>query len=229
MTIPSHIAIIMDGNGRWASARKLSRSEGHGAGYENVRNIVEIAAELGVNYLTLFAFSTENWERPEEEVSHILSLAAQVIHIETEGLHKNGVRVRHIGRLDRLPFKLREEIKKTEILTKENLGLNLSIAFDYGGRHDIIQGIKRLIRDGVPEKNITESLLAKYLFTSDIPDPDLIIRTGGEFRISNFLIWQGAYAEFHSCDSFWPDFDRLEFEKALETYATRDRKFGRVK
>ena len=226
---PSHVAIIMDGNGRWAEARKKTRPEGHRAGHENVRRVVAAATELGVKYLTLFAFSTENWNRPHDEISGILGLAAEVIKVETEELHRNNVRVRHIGRLDRLPEELGSRITDAEVLTRENTGLNLSVAFDYGGRYDIVQAVKRLVANGVLPENVDETLIARHLFTSEIPDPDLIIRTGGEFRISNFLLWQSAYAEFYSAGVFWPDFDKRQLEQALAAYSARERRFGKVR
>lgn len=226
--VPRHVAIIMDGNGRWAKSRGLSRSEGHRAGYENLRRVVSASAKAGVSYLTLFAFSTENWDRPSEEVSGILSLAAEVIKMETEHLHKNGIRIKHVGRLDRLPETLQAEIGEAVTLTSGNAGMTLGIAFDYGGRYDIVQAVQRIICDGVNPEQITEELVSRYLFTSSVPDPDLVIRTGGEFRISNFLLWQSAYAEFYSSEVFWPDFDGAQLLKAFEVYTKRERRFGRI-
>lgn len=226
--VPAHVAIIMDGNGRWANARGLSRSEGHRAGYENLRRVVAAAAKAHVSYLTLFAFSTENWDRPSEEVSGILSLAAEVIRIETEDLHRNGIRIKHVGRLDRLPEELQTQIAEAVELTRNNSGMTLGVAFDYGGRYDIVQAVQRVIRDGIDPDLVTEKLFSEYLFTSSVPDPDLIIRTGGEFRISNFLLWQSAYAEFYSAEVFWPDFDGEHLQKAFEVYTRRERRFGRV-
>ena len=186
-------------------------------------------ARHGVAYLTLFAFSTENWDRPEQEVSGILDLAAEVIKAETEDLHRNGVRIRHLGRVDRLPPELRKEIAASVELTRNNSGMTLNVAFNYGGRSDIVQAARRLIEDGTPPDQIAESLFASKLFTAGTPDPDLIIRTGGEFRISNFLLWQSAYAEFYSSDRMWPEFDEREVDVALEAYAARERRFGRVR
>ncbi len=226
--IPRHVAIIMDGNGRWAKARGLHRSEGHRAGYENLRRVVVAAAKAGVEYLTLFAFSTENWDRPTEEVTGILSLAAEVIKVETEDLHRNAIRVKHVGRLDRLPESLQNEIRDSVELTRQNTGMTLGVAFDYGGRFDIVQAVQRIIKAGVPADEIDEDLLSGYLFTSSVPDPDLIIRTGGEFRISNFLLWQSAYAEFYSSEVFWPNFDGTQLNKAFEVYTGRERRFGRI-
>ena len=218
----------MDGNGRWAKARNKPRSDGHRAGYENVRRIVSAAATQGVKHLTLFAFSTENWDRPRQEVTGILELAAEVIRFEVEDLHANNVRVKHVGRLDRLPGGLQKEILAAVELTKANTGLTLGVAFDYGGRYDIVQAARQMVIDGIAPEDFTEETFSKYLFTASVPDPDLIIRTGGEFRISNFLLWQSAYAEFYSTPVFWPDFDEDQFQKALEAYAGRERRFGRV-
>lgn len=226
--VPRHVAIIMDGNGRWATERDLHRSEGHQAGYENVRRVVAEMAQAGVKYLTLFAFSTENWERPEEEVAGILELAADVIRAETAELHRNNVRMLHVGRSDRLPAGLLSEIEASEKLTAGNTGLTLGIAFDYGGRHDIVQAARRLVEDGVPLHEIDDQKIASRLLTAEFPDPDLVIRTGGEFRISNFLLWQAAYAEFYSSATYWPDFHGSALEDALEAYAARERRFGRV-
>ncbi len=228
LKIPGHVAIIMDGNGRWAQARGLERSEGHHAGYENVRRVVAAAAKSGVSYLTLFAFSTENWDRPTQEVSGILTLAAEVIRVETEDLHKNNIRIKHVGRLDRLPQELQDRIAESVALTRENKGMTLGIAFDYGGRYDVVQAIQNIIGNGIAAEDVTEDLVSKYLFTSSVPDPDLVIRTGGEFRISNFLLWQSAYAEFYSSEVYWPDFDGEHLQKAFEVYTRRERRFGRV-
>lgn len=226
--IPRHVAIIMDGNGRWASSRDLPRSEGHRAGYENLRRVVAAAAKSSVEFLTLFAFSTENWDRPNEEVSGIFSLAAEVIRIETEDLHSNGIRIKHVGRLDRLPKDLQIQIGEAVELTCKNKGMTLGIAFDYGGRYDVVQAIQRIMKDGVSPDDVTEDMVSNYLFTSSVPDPDLVIRTGGEFRISNFLLWQSAYAEFYSSEVYWPDFDGEHLQKAFEVYTRRERRFGRV-
>ncbi len=228
MKIPRHVAIIMDGNGRWASSRGLPRSEGHRAGYENLRRVVTAAAQSGVEYLTLFAFSTENWDRPNEEVTGILALAAEVIRVETEELHGNGIRIKHVGRLDRLPKELQDQIAEAVELTRNNQGMTLGIAFDYGGRYDVVQAIQRMIKEGISPDDITEEMVSNYLFTSSVPDPDLVIRTGGEFRISNFLLWQSAYAEFYSSEVHWPEFDGGQLHKAFEVYTRRNRRFGRV-
>lgn len=228
LKIPAHVAIIMDGNGRWAKARGLERSEGHHAGYENLKRVVAAAAKAGVSYLTLFAFSTENWDRPNDEVSGILSLAAEVIKVETDDLHQNGIRIKHVGRLDRLPQELQDRIAHAVELTRDNKGMTLGVAFDYGGRYDVVQAIQRMMKDGIKPAEVNEELVSRYLFTSSVPDPDLVIRTGGEFRISNFLLWQSAYAEFYSSDVYWPDFDAEQLQKAFEVYTRRERRFGRV-
>jgi undecaprenyl diphosphate synthase len=228
LAVPRHVAIIMDGNGRWAKSRNKERSDGHRAGYENVRRVVAAAAREGVRYLTLFAFSTENWDRPQPEVAGILALAAEVIRVETEDLHRNQVRVKHIGRLDRLPEQLQAQIKEAESFTRDNTGLTLGVAFDYGGRHDIVQAARRMVELGVGAEDVNEELFGKFIFTAGLPDPDLIIRTAGEFRISNFLLWQSAYAEFYSSQVFWPDFDDAELHRALVEYAGRERRFGRL-
>lgn len=228
LKIPRHVAIIMDGNGRWASSRGLGRSEGHRAGYENLRRVVAAAAKSRVSYLTLFAFSTENWDRPNDEVTGILELAAEVISAETEDLHANGIRIKHVGRLDRLPVELQNRIGEAVELTRDNKGMTLGIAFDYGGRYDVVQAIQRIIDDGVAPDDVTEEMVSGYLFTSSVPDPDLVIRTGGEFRISNFLLWQSAYAEFYSSEVYWPDFDGKQLQIAFEVYTKRERRFGRV-
>jgi undecaprenyl diphosphate synthase len=193
-----------------------------------VRRVVTAAGEEGIAYLTLFAFSTENWDRPSDEVSGILSLAAEAIRAEIDELHSNNVCVKHVGRSDRLPAELQKQIREAVDLTCDNTGLTLGVAFDYGGRHDIVQAARRIASEGVPAERITEELFASYLFTESFPDTDLVIRTGGEFRISNFLLWQSAYAEFYSSPVYWPDFDGGQLRKALDAYAQRERRFGRV-
>ena len=225
---PNHVAIIMDGNGRWAVTRGLSRSEGHRAGTENVRRTIEAFAQAGVNYLTVFAFSTENWERPVGEVDSLISIFRDVIGPESENLHREGVRIRHLGNLERLPKDLRGAIESSMELTSENSGLTLSVAFNYGSRTEILDAVRQMMADGVDPGDVTESSFASYLYTSNLPDPDLIIRTAGEMRLSNFLLWQAAYAEFYSTAALWPDFDEVEVQKALDAYSRRSRKFGRL-
>ena len=225
---PRHVAIIMDGNGRWASQRRRPRADGHRAGTENVRSVISRLVERGVLYATLFAFSTENWSRPGEEISALLAILQEVIRSEARELHRNGVRILHIGRLDRLPDELSREIVNAVELTRDNDRMTLTIAFDYGGRADIVSAIKSIVADGVPPDDIDDRLIARHLSTGSTPDPDLVIRTGGEFRISNFLLWQSAYAEFYSTPVQWPDFDGDEVDRALDAYRHRQRRFGGV-
>ena len=224
--VPTHVAIIMDGNGRWAQVRQQPRSAGHRAGISNVRTVITYLAKRGVGYLTLFAFSTENWSRPQEEVSTLLELLSEAIRAETSDLHRNGVRILHMGRLDRLPTEMRREIEEAVELTKNNTGLTLSVAFDYGGRDEIVQATRSIVAAGTPAEEIDEALFSRYLLSRFVPDPDLVIRTGGEFRISNFLLWQTAYSEFYSTPAHWPDFDEEEIERALEAFRQRKRRFG---
>ena len=225
---PDHVAIIMDGNGRWAGGRGKSRSEGHRAGAQNLRRIVRAFSQHGVNYLTLFAFSTENWNRPQDEVQGLIEVLAKVIKSEVNDLHQEGVRIRHMGRLDRLSPQLQRAIRDSIRLTKNNSGITLVGAFDYGGRADILNAVRQIASGGVAPDDITEELLGRYLYTSDIPDPDLIIRTAGEMRLSNFLLWQSAYAEYYSTQVLWPDFGEAEVAKAMEAYSQRRRRFGKV-
>ncbi|MCM8785278.1 MAG: isoprenyl transferase [Candidatus Omnitrophica bacterium] len=226
--VPCHIGIIMDGNGRWAEKRNLPRIFGHKEGIEAVRRTVKAANKYNIKYLTLYSFSTENWKRPKEEIEFLFSLMEKKLREEGENLHKNNVRVRFIGRIQELPPNLIEIIDYVEILTKRNTGLNLIFAINYGGRTEIIDGIKEIIKSGHSEKEINEELLSKFLYLPDVPDPDLIIRTSGEKRISNFLLWQSAYSEFYFTKVLWPDFDEKEFLKALLDYQRRKRKFGAI-
>jgi undecaprenyl diphosphate synthase len=226
-TVPHHVAIIMDGNGRWAESRGLDVSEGHHAGFENLRRVVADLAERGVAYLTLYAFSTENWDRPESEVNGILALAIAVIAHEAEQLNENGVRIKHLGRVDRLSAELREELERAVENTASNTGLTLGIAFDYGGRAEIANAARQMIEDGVPIDEINESKFVEYLYTADMPDVDLLIRTGGDFRISNFLLWQTAYSEFYTSETLWPDFYGEHIDMAFESFNERKRRFGK--
>jgi len=226
--IPRHVAIIMDGNGRWAQARNLSRSAGHRAGTENLRRVLRAAVRFGVPVLTIYAFSTENWGRPESEVQTLLALVGRVLNRELSELHKEGVQLRHVGRLERIPPRLQRKVLDAIELTKENRRLILNVAFDYGGRDELVGAIRRIIADGVPAEQVDEALVSRYLYTAGLPDPDLIIRTSGEMRSSNFLIWQGAYAEFYATPTLWPDFDEGELYEALKQYSQRERRFGRV-
>ncbi len=227
--LPNHVAIIMDGNGRWAEKRGMPRLFGHRAGTDNVQRVVEAFDRYQVRYLTLYAFSTENWRRPGVEVSGLFHILAEMIDRETKVLHKKGVKLAHLGKVDELAAELRDKVRKAIELTKNNTGMTLSIAFDYGGRAEILEAVRRIIYDDVPAEDITESLFGSYLYTADVPDPDLIIRTAGEMRLSNFLIWQAAYGEFYSTPTLWPDFDEKEIEKALIAYSRRERRFGGLK
>jgi len=226
--IPTHIAIIMDGNGRWALSRGLPRIAGHRAGTENLRRVIEACIEFGITYLTLYAFSTENWGRPEEEVQGLMQIVEDVIDRELQELHDQGVQLRHIGRLDRINPILRDKVIHAVEYTKENKRLVLNIAFNYGGRDEIVCAIQRMIEDGVKAEEVTDELVSQYLFTEGVPDPDLIIRTSGELRGSNFLIWQGAYCEWYFTPTYWPDFDKEQLRLALEEFSHRERRYGRV-
>lgn len=227
--IPNHVAIIMDGNGRWAARRGLSRLAGHRAGTDNIRHVIECFAEHEVKYLTLFAFSTENWSRPRREVKGLLWILEEMLSEETRKLHEKGIKLLHLGRLDRLSPRLKQAIRDAIELTKDNTQMTVNIAFNYGGRAEIVDAFKRILRDGIPPESINEALFSSYLYTADLPDPDLIIRTGGEMRMSNFLLWQAAYSEYYSTPTFWPDFGGEEIEGALVTYAQRERRFGRLR
>ena len=226
--LPTHVAIIMDGNGRWARSRGKPRSEGHRAGTDNIRRIIEAFAQRGIRYLTLFAFSTENWERPDDEVQGLLEMLREVIGREVELLHEQGVRIKHLGRLDRLAPQLQQAISESIDLTRDNTGLTLSVAFDYGGRAEILEAVRAIIADGIPTERVTEEVFRRYLHTTELPDPDLIIRTAGEMRLSNFLLWQSAYAEYYATTAYWPDFDEGEVARALGAYSRRQRRFGKV-
>ena len=226
--IPRHVAIIMDGNGRWARSRGLPRLAGHKAGTENLRRVIRSTVEFGIKYLTIYAFSTENWSRPIEEVQGLMHIVQDVIDRELNELHKEGVQLRHIGRLEPLDPKLQAKVLKAVELTKNNDRLILNIAFNYGGRDEIVWAIQNMIRDGVTPEEVTDQLVGKYLFTAGVPDPDLVIRTSGELRVSNFLIWQAAYSELYITPTLWPDFDREEYIRAVESFAHRDRRYGKV-
>ncbi len=227
--IPTHVAIILDGNGRWAKQRGLPRISGHRAGTENLRRVVDGFARHNVKYLTVYAFSTENWSRPRSEVRGLFGILGQVIDRESAELHRKGVRLRHLGRIDGLSQELQEKVRAAVELTKNNTTMTLSIAFDYGGRAEILEAIRGIIRAGTAPEDITEALLSSYLYTADVPEPDLVVRTAGEMRLSNFLIWQSAYSEYYSTPTLWPDFDEAEIEKALWTYSQRERRFGGLK
>jgi undecaprenyl diphosphate synthase len=226
--VPEHVAIIMDGNGRWATSRGLPRLSGHEAGTENIRRITSAAGEIGIKYLTLWAFSTENWRRPKDEVEGILQILSHAIEVETRELHQRGAQLRHIGSLDGLSPDLRDSIQNAIELTKNNDAIVLTLAFNYGGRAELVRAIQRIVEDGVPEDQVTEDLVSSYLYTTAMPDPDLVIRTSGEFRTSNFLIWQAAYAEWHFTPVLWPDFDADHLRQAVEDYQHRERRFGGI-
>ncbi|HEX7619908.1 MAG TPA: isoprenyl transferase [Anaerolineales bacterium] len=224
--IPTHVAIIMDGNGRWAISRGLPRLAGHRAGTENLRRIITACAEFNIKYLTIYAFSTENWGRPREEVDGLMHILEDVIDKELAELNKEGVQLRHIGRLERLDPKLQEKVLEAIELTKNNNRLIVNVAFNYGGRDEIVCAIQRIIKDGIKPEEVNSDLVSQYMFTAGVPDPDLIIRTSGELRVSNFMIWQGAYSEWYVTSVYWPDFNREELQKALNTFSNRDRRYG---
>ena len=229
---PVHVAIIMDGNGRWARKRGLPRTEGHAAGVKAVREVVEIAGEIGVRILTLYTFSIENWNRPREEVASLMALLSKTTLEELDDLMKNNVRLMATGRIDELPLVRRRVLQSAIKKTAGNTGLVLNLALNYGGRTEIIDAVRRLAGDiqsgRVAPEGIDEQLFSSYLLTAGMPDPDLLIRTSGEMRLSNFLIWQTSYTEIYITDTLWPDFGRRDFLLALDDYIRRDRRFGRV-
>jgi undecaprenyl diphosphate synthase len=224
--VPQHVAVIMDGNGRWAQARGMSRRDGHRAGAENLRAIIERFAEHGVPVLTLWAFSTENWGRPRPEVDALMRLGAEYIDEHLSELEERDVRVRHIGDLDRLPGPLRKRIRHAVNRTKNNRRITVNLAFNYGGRADIVGAVRRLLALGAKPEEVTEEAISAHLAAADLPEPDLVIRTGGESRVSNFLIWQAAYAEYYFSETLWPDFDVDEVDEALTSFSLRSRRFG---
>ena len=226
--VPRHVAIIMDGNGRWARARRLPRIAGHRRGVEAVRATVRACAERGVEFLTLFAFSSENWRRPAEEVALLMQLFQAALSSEVEKLHKSGVRLKVVGDTERFGPKIRRLIERGERLTAENRRLTLTVAANYGGRWDILQALSRLMKEGPALEEIREDLLSPYLAMSYAPEPDLFIRTGGEQRISNFLLWQLAYAELYFTETLWPDFGAAALDEAIASYRRRERRFGRT-
>ena len=224
--IPNHVAIIMDGNARWAESKNLDLSDGHIAGYKNIRQVVITMKKIGVKYVTLYAFSTENWNRPKNEVDSLIELAVSVINDETRELNKNNVKIHHLGRTDRLKTSLIKKINKAIDITKNNTAVNLSIAFDYGGRDEIVNAANNII-DKNNEEHIDENLFNKGLYSSNLPDVDFLIRTGGEYRISNFLLWKIAYSELYFTPILWPDFSEEEIKVAFAEYSKRQRRFGR--
>lgn len=227
-SLPRHVAIIMDGNGRWAKQRGLPRIEGHRAGAKNVRKVARAFADHGIKYLTLFAFSTENWDRPKEEVTGLLHLLSQSIDEEIQRFHRSNIKLVHIGNLDRLPLELKRKVKSATELTKDNTRMTLCLAFDYGSRSEIVDAVRGIKEGNISPEGISETIFSSYLDTADIPDPDLLIRTGGEFRLSNFLLWQVAYSELYFTPVSWPDFNGKEIEKALLDYEQRQRRFGNL-
>jgi undecaprenyl diphosphate synthase len=226
--IPRHVAIIMDGNGRWAAQRGLPRLAGHDAGTENIRRITFKAGELGIRYLTLWAFSTENWRRPPEEVQGIMQILARAIESETQELHRQGAQLRHIGDLGALDPQLQQAVRDAIELTRDNDRLVLTLAFNYGGRQELISAIQQMIADGVQPGQVDEALVDHYLYTAGTPDPDLVIRTSGECRMSNFLLWQASYAELYFSPVLWPDFGPEELAAAVSEFGKRERRFGHI-
>ena len=226
--VPKHVAIIMDGNGRWAARRGLPRVAGHERGTDNIRRITFTAGEIGIKYLTLWAFSTENWRRPAEEIEGIMRVLGEAIERETEELHRQGAQLRHIGSLDGLADDLRASVLDAIELTRNNDRLILTLAFNYGGRQELVQAVREIVVAGLTPDEIAEQTIASHLYTRDTPDPDLIIRTSGEYRMSNFLLWQAAYAELHFSPVLWPDFGPDELRAAVLDYSRRERRFGRV-
>jgi undecaprenyl diphosphate synthase len=226
--VPAHVAIIMDGNGRWAKQRGLPRTEGHRQGVENLRRILRASVEYGVKVLTIYAFSTENWNRPKYEVDMLMRLLEMFLDRELEDLHRNGVQIRHIGEMTGVNPRMQRKIERACAYTAGNDRLLLNVAFNYGGRREIVHAVQRIIADGIPAEDVTEEIISRYMYTGGQPDPDLIIRTSGELRVSNFLIWQGSYSELYITPTYWPDFDEQEYYAALVEYAHRKRRFGQT-
>jgi undecaprenyl diphosphate synthase len=227
--IPRHVAIIMDGNGRWARSRGLPRLAGHRAGTENLRRIIQACVEFGIQYLTVYAFSTENWTRPPDEVQGLMHIFEDVLERELQELYDQGVQLRHMGRLEKLSPSFREKVLHAIDYTRNNTRLILNIAFNYGGRDEIVYAIQGMLKAGIKPEDVNESMVCGYLFTAGTPDPDLIIRTSGEMRGSNFLLWQGSYSEWYFPAVNWPDFDKEQLRLALEEFSSRDRRYGKVK
>ncbi len=225
---PRHVAIIMDGNGRWAKMRGLPRLAGHRAGAGRIQKVLETLGAKGVQHVTLFAFSTENWNRPPGEVQGIMDLLSHALKEQTPALHRKNVRVIHMGNADRLSPALRAGVAAAQELTRHNTGVTLNVAFNYGGRDEILEAVRRIIRDQISPDAVDQQLFSSYLYSAHSPDPDLIIRTGGELRVSNFLLWQSAYSEYYPTPTLWPDLEAAELEQALETFASRQRRFGSV-
>jgi undecaprenyl diphosphate synthase len=228
--IPHHVAIIMDGNGRWAKKRHLPKIAGHSAGVDSVREVIKGAKELGVKFLTLYAFSTENWKRPKDEVSALFKLLENYIDKETNSLHKNDIRLSAIGRIEDLPRIVQEKLKQAMELTRDNKSLTLNLALNYGSRTEIVEAVRKIAKECQAGKlrpdDIDEKTFEDNLYTKGIPDPDLLIRTSGEMRVSNFLLWQISYAEIYVAKKLWPDFKKIDFKKAVMEYQRRDRRYG---
>jgi undecaprenyl diphosphate synthase len=226
--LPRHVGIIMDGNGRWARSRHLPRAAGHRAGVRTIRPVMEACHEAGVHILTLYAFSTENWSRPRHEVAALMQLFGETIDSEVGEMHEEGIQIRAIGDRSQLSPRLQEKVRAAEELTSRNTRAILNVAINYGGRHEIVSAVRDLAARGVDLTTLSNETLSRALYTSGLPDPDLIIRTAGEMRISNFMLWQAAYAEIYVTETLWPDFDAAAIAAALAAYACRDRRFGRV-
>ncbi len=224
--VPVHVAFIMDGNGRWAQKQGLPRIAGHEVGVNRIRAVLETLEPMGVKFVTVYAFSTENWSRPQEEVDGIMDIFSEAVASQTQELHEKNVRIVHVGKSENLGPDLRESVAEAQRLTRENTGITLNVAFDYGGRAEILEAVRRIIRDGLTPEAVDEELFSRYLFTAHSPDPDLIIRTGGEQRISNFLLWQSAYSEYYSTPTLWPDLDAAELVQVLESFGNRRRRYG---
>ena len=225
---PRHVAIIMDGNGRWATKRGLPRLAGHKVGIDKIQQVLQYLADSRVKFVTLYAFSTENWNRPLPEVRGILKLMEEALIKQTPQLHEKNIKVIHLGKIDRLEESMKIALQNAQDLTKFNTGITLNVAFDYGGRDEILEAVKSLIREQIQPDEIDEALFSSHMYTHPSPDPDLVIRTGGELRISNFLLWQSAYSEYYHTPTYWPDFDDSELDFALKSYQSRDRRFGGV-
>ena len=225
---PRHVAIIMDGNGRWATKRGLPRLAGHKVGIDKIQQVLQYLADNHVKFVTLYAFSTENWNRPLPEVRGILKLMEEALIKQTPQLHEKNIKVIHLGKIDRLEESMKIALQNAQDLTKFNTGITLNVAFDYGGRDEILEAVKSLIREQIQPEEIDEALFSSHMYTHPSPDPDLVIRTGGELRISNFLLWQSAYSEYYHTPTYRPDFDDSELDLALKSYQSRDRRFGGV-
>jgi len=228
--LPQHVAIIMDGNGRWAKARRLPKIAGHRAGVKRVQEAIKAAGELGIKVLTLYTFSTENWKRPKREINALFNLLEEYLDKEEDKLNKNNIKLSVIGNVEGLPDSVQKKLKKAIESTKNNSGLTLNLALNYGSRNEIINAVRNIAKDvsagSLSPEDITDELFSGYLYTKDLPDPDLLIRTSGEFRVSNFLLWQISYAEFYITKKLWPDFKKQDLKKAVAEYQRRERRFG---